>query len=68
VNKYKVGDLIQSPAHGIGLIEEICKDGWYWVNYFKDPYCKEGNRRGYKIKHGDIVFNSSSVELLYNPQ
>ena len=51
MSKFKVGDLIQSPAYGIGLIERIDEGGWYWINFFNDPYCKEGKRRGYAIQH-----------------
>ena len=49
--KFKAGDLIQTEAYGIGLIERLDKDGWYWINFFTDPYCMEGNRRGYAIAH-----------------
>jgi len=46
--------LIQTEAYGIGLIERLDKDGWYWINFFTDPYCMEGNRRGYAIEHASV--------------
>lgn len=49
--KFKAGDLIQAEAYGIGLIERLDKAGWYWINFFNDPFCMEGNRRGYAIEH-----------------
>tara|TARA_X000001388_G_scaffold49870_1_gene35908 strand:+ start:36 stop:233 length:198 start_codon:yes stop_codon:yes gene_type:complete len=52
--KFKAGDLIQSETRGIGLIERLDKDGWYWINFFNDPFCMEGNRRGYAIYHASV--------------
>ena len=55
MGKFKAGDLIQTEAYGVGLIERLDKDGWYWINFFTDPYCKEGNRRGYAIEHAGMT-------------
>jgi hypothetical protein len=52
--KYKAGDLVQNPTYGIGLIERLDKAGWYWINFFNDPFCMGGYRRGYAIEHASV--------------
>ena len=67
MNDLKVGDLVQTEAYGIGLIEKIDKDRWYWINFFTDPFCMQGNRRGYTTAHvGQLTKVEDRGE--YNPQ
>lgn len=67
MNDLKVGDLVQTEAYGIGLLERIDKDGWYWINFFTDPFCMGGNRRGYTAAHvGQLTKVEARGE--YNPQ
>ena len=61
MGKFKAGDLIQTEAYGIGLIERLDKDGWYWINFFTDPYCMGGNRRGYAIEHASVRLTKVEV-------